>query len=60
MGKKIHLSIEEIKQKITKLEIEKNLQETKDNKTKRKRIYSQLAKLQKALDAPEEMVVDPQ
>ena len=30
------------------------------NKTKRKRIYAQLAKLQKALINPEEFVVDPQ
>lgn len=60
MVKKIHLSLEDIKQKIHKLEVEKMLEEVQKNKTKRKRIYAQLAKLQKALEAPEEHVVDPE
>jgi predicted nuclease with TOPRIM domain len=52
MVKKIHLSVEEIKEKIAKLEVEKSTLETVQNKTKRKRIYTQLAKLQKALGNP--------
>ncbi len=35
-------------------------EEVKNNKTKRKRIYAQLAKLQKALQVPEDYVVDPE
>ena len=45
MGKKIHLSIEAIQQKITKLEQEKQSKDVQNNKTKRKRVYAQLAKL---------------
>jgi hypothetical protein len=60
MGKKIHLSVEEIRQKIAKLEIDKMTEEVQKNKTKRKRIFAQLAKLQKALVAPSELVVNPQ
>lgn len=52
MVKKIHLSQEGIKERIRKLEIEKMTKEVQINKTKRKRIYTQLAKLQKALDNP--------
>jgi len=52
MGKKVHLSVDDIKEKIAKLELEKLSEECKTNKTKRKRIYAQLAKLQKALGAP--------
>lgn len=59
MVKKVHLSLEEIKQKIAKLEVEKMTLEVQQNKTKRKRIYAQLAKLQKALTSPEELVVNP-
>jgi len=53
MGKKVHLSVDDIKEKIAKLELEKVSEDCKTNKTKRKRIYAQLAKLQKALGAPE-------
>jgi len=60
MGKMIHLTIEGIKDRIRKLEIEKMTKDVMDNKTKRKRIYSQLAKLQKALENPEELTVDPE
>lgn len=59
MVKKVHLSLEEIQQKIAKLEAEKDTEEVQQNKTKRKRIYAQLAKLKKAVSAPEELVVDP-
>jgi hypothetical protein len=59
MGKKIHLSVEEIRQKIAKLEIDKMTEEVQKNKTKRKRVFAQLAKLQKALVAPSELAVDP-
>lgn len=59
MVKKIHLSLEEIKAKIERLEAEKLDPAVQDNKTKRKRIYAQLAKLQKALTDPEDRVVDP-
>jgi uncharacterized small protein (DUF1192 family) len=52
MVKKIHLSVEEIQEKIAKLEAEKGNTESMQNKTKRKRIYAQLAKLQKALGNP--------
>ena len=60
MVKKIHLSLQEIQQKIAKLEEEKVTEEVKNNKTKRKRIYAQLAKLQKALQVPQDYVVDPE
>ena len=59
MGKKIHLSIDDIRTKIAVLEQEKNDPATQTNKTKRKRVYTQLAKLEKALKDPEEHVVDP-
>ena len=59
MGKKVHLKLEDIQAKITKLETEKKDPSVQTNKTKRKRILSQLAKLQKALKEPEELVVDP-
>ena len=52
MGKKVHLSVEEIRSKIEKLEQEKSDPSTQANKTKRKRVYAQLAKLQKALQDP--------
>jgi septal ring factor EnvC (AmiA/AmiB activator) len=60
MVKKIHLTMEEIREKITRLEAEKVKEEVQKNKTKRRRIYAQLAQLQKALDDPEDRVVDPQ
>jgi hypothetical protein len=41
------------------LEEEKSKEEVQNNKTKRKRIYQQLAKLQKALINPIELTVDP-
>ena len=53
MGKKIHLSLEDIQAKIEKLEYEKSDPVVKANKTKLKRVYSQLAKLKKAVDDPE-------
>ena len=53
MGKKVHLSIEAIQAKIEKLEQEKKSKEVLCNKTKRKRIYAELAKLAKALKEPE-------
>lgn len=59
MVKKVHLSLEEIQERISKLEEEKGKEEVQQNKTKRKRIYAQLAKLQKALSDPE-LMVDPQ
>jgi hypothetical protein len=59
MVKKIHLSQEEIKEKISRLEIEKAKEDVQANKTKRKRIYQQLAKLQKALEDPVQLTVDP-
>lgn len=59
MVKKIHLSLEEIQEKISRLEVEKTKEEVQNNKTKRKRIYAQLAKLQKALTDPNDLVVDP-
>jgi len=42
------------------LELEKTKEEVQQNKTKRRRIYAQLAQLQKALDNPDERVVDPE
>ena len=45
MVKKIHLTVEDIQTKIRKLEVEKQTEEFQTNKTKRKRIYEQLAKL---------------
>lgn len=59
MGKKIHLSIEDIKARIGKLSDEVELEENKANKTKRKRLYHQLANLRKALEDPDNHVVDP-
>ena len=53
MGKKVHLSMEAIQAKIEKLEQEKKSKEVLSNKTKRKRIYAELAKLAKALKEPE-------
>ena len=42
------------------MELEKTKEEVQQNKTKRRRIYAQLAQLQKALDNPDERVVDPE
>lgn len=50
MGKKIHLSINGIKERIQQLSNEVQLEEIKTNKTKRKRLYHQLASYKKALD----------
>lgn len=52
MVKKIHLSLNEVEDKIEKLTQSIELEETKANKTKRKRLYHQLANLRKAINEP--------
>jgi hypothetical protein len=60
MVKKVHLSQEEIAEKIEKLEKEKETEEFKNNKSKRKRVYQQLALYKKAIVDPNSYVVDPE
>lgn len=60
MGKKIHLALAAVHEKIARLKEELEKEETKRNKTKKKRIYSQLGHLKKAALDPEHLLVDPE
>jgi zinc finger CCHC domain-containing protein 9 len=59
MGKVVHLTLAQIQQRIKELEENVNKCNTEALKSKRKRIYAQLAKYKKALDSPEYRV-DPE
>lgn len=47
--KKIHLTLHDAKARIQKLMSEINTEDVKNSKTKRKRLYHQLAQLNKAI-----------
>lgn len=58
--KRIHLSLKDTKLKIDKLLVEIEKEEVKNSKTKRKRLYHQLAQLKKAVQNPNLYLIDPE
>lgn len=59
MVKTVHLTLQDAESKISKLEEELQKPETKANKTKRKRLYAEIALLRKAVVQPDQYLVDP-
>lgn len=56
---KIHLTVDQIKDKIAKVETKLNSIEGSSNKKKRQNYFQTLSKLNKALQSPETLTVDP-
>ena len=57
--RKVHLTIEQIKEKVSKVEAKLKSIDGSENKKKRQNYFQTLAELNKALQSPETLTVDP-